>query len=101
MFGSGREHSVLAAGNLTLDSESLGNRRTGDICIKYADLVALALKKYCEHTGDKRFTNAALAADNTDDVLDIAQLILGLVEILRRLARCAIGRAGGTVVCAF
>jgi hypothetical protein len=97
----GREHSVLASGYLTLDSKSLGNGRTGDIGIKYAYAVALALKKNGEHTGNKRFTNAALAADNTDYVLDITLGICGLVKILRCLARCAVRRAGGTVVCAF
>ena len=59
----------------------------------------------CRHsggkgTGNKALANAALAAHNGNDLLDVGEFVAGGVQILRLISGTAVGAAGRTIVCA-
>ena len=57
---------MLVAGDIGMNAECLGDRGTGDIGIKYTDMVAATLHEHSGHAGDKRLADAALTADDSD-----------------------------------
>ena len=101
-FAGGGDHAVLVAVNFNVfHSESLRNRRPGNIRVQNADAVALAAQKHRKHGGNKRFANAAFAAHHANDVLDLACRICRQIQVLGRGAgRAALGTSG-TIMGAF
>ena len=95
-------HTVFVAVDLgVFHTERFRDRGTRDIGIQDTNLKALSLQEDGQHRGDKRFTNAALAADNTDNVLDVAERVLGDQKTLRLGSGRAVARAGGAIVITF
>ena len=96
----GRAHRIstgLIAADLALRAEHLRNGWARDVCVEDARVLALAAHGHSHEARDERFADAALAADDGDDVADRAELIRRLVEIL--LARIlAAGRPAGAAV---
>jgi hypothetical protein len=82
-------------------TKRFGDRGTGDVGIENANLVTLSLQKNSKHRGDQRFTNAALAADNSNNVLYIAERICGNQQALGLLARGAIAGASRAIMRTF
>ena len=56
-------------------SERLRNGGAGDVGVQNADLVSFACHQYGKHTCDKRFSDAALSADDTDHMTDRAERV--------------------------
>ena len=67
------------------------NGRACDVCVKNSAFVVASLHHRCEHGGNYGFTNAALAGDNADDVLDV-RILVG--SVMLRLTGGAVCRAG-------
>ena len=98
--GCGRQHAVSVALDGLVQAKRLGDRRAGDIGIQDTDAIALALHQHGKHRGYKRFTNAALAADDTDDMLDRRRGMGRFIHALL-VSGGAVCRAGGTIVGTF
>jgi hypothetical protein len=69
--------------NRLVDTERLGDGRTGDIGIQNTNVVTDASEIDRQHGGDHRFTDTALTADDTDDVADAAAGAKRSAQILR------------------
>ena len=93
-----RKQAVIAAHGLFVDAEALRNRRTGDVGVENGGFKAAALHGNSQHRGDKAFAYAAFAADNADDLFDIAHLIHGRKKAFRILAGRTFLAAAGAVV---
>ena len=82
---AGRAHRIgtsLVAAHFALRAEHLRDGRARDIGIEDARVLALAAHGHRHQPCDERFADAALAADDSDDVADCAELIRRFVEVL-------------------
>ena len=68
LFGFGGEDVLAVAERLVVDAEHARDGGTGDIRIEHADAVAHAAEHDGQLAGDEGFANAALAADDADDL---------------------------------
>ena len=96
--GDDGEDSVLGGGGPAMDTEGLGDGGAGDVGVENGGFKAAALHGNSQHRGDKAFAYAAFAADNADDLFDIAHLIHGRKKALRILAGRTFLAAAGAVV---
>ena len=99
-FGESRENAVVICGTVAVQPEYLGNGRAGDIGIQNGDFFAAAAHCDCEQRGDKRFSDAALAADDTDHFFDMGLCILRGKQ-RRALAGGAVFAAGRAIMRTF
>lgn len=80
-------------------AEDLRNRRARDIGVEDSRLEAAALH-FNSHKGRYQgFTDAAFAADNSDDMLDVRAGMGGSLQALGLGAFSAGAAAAGTIVC--
>ena len=79
-------------------SEAALNVRKKAYCPYSGFAVGAALHGNSQHRGDKAFAYAAFAADNADDLFDIAHLIHGRKKAFRILAGRTFLAAAGAVV---
>ena len=87
--------------NRLVDAERLGDGRTGDIGIQNTNVVTDASEIDRQHRGDHRLTDAALTADDSDDVADAAAGTKGGAQIHGFFTRGTIARACGAIVRTF
>ena len=66
-FAACRKNAFLAALELTVYAEGLGDRRTGDVGIQHTAGIALARHADRHHRGEQALAYAALAGNNADD----------------------------------
>ena len=99
-FGDGRENAVVICGTVAVQPEYLGDGWAGDIGIQNGDLFAAAAHCDREQRGDKRFSDAALAADDTDHCFDMGPCILRGKQ-RSALAGGAVFAAGRAIMRAF
>ena len=74
-FAACRKNAFLAALELTVYAEGLGDRRTGDVGIQHSHIAAAAAQAGGKQRGDEAFAHAALAADHADDLFHMAQVV--------------------------
>lgn len=93
-----REKAVLAALRLLVHAEALRDRRAGHVRVEDRGLEAAALHRDSQHGGDEALADAALAADDADDLFHLAHLIHWREKALRLLAGGAVLAAARAVV---
>ena len=98
-FGRNRIDAIVVAGGMTGQTEDFRNRRAGDIGVENRSFKAAALHFYSHQGRNQRFTYAAFAADDGNDVFDVRAFMGCSLEALRLVALCAGAAAAGTVVC--
>ena len=70
-----RFDAIFAHRWLFVDTEELRDAWAGDVGIEQADFKAAFSERHGEHGGEAGFTNAAFAAHDHDDVLDIGMFL--------------------------
>ena len=85
---------------MLVDAEGFGDGGTGDIRIKHSRLISAALHLACKQPCDKALANAALAADNGNDLFNACRRVELCAKILL-LAFAAVFLTGRTIVCTF
>ena len=97
LFGFGGEDVLAVAERLVVDAEHARDGGTGDIRIEHADAVAHAAEHDGQLAGDEGFANAALAADDADDLAHLRRLLLGrlggLIMVVAATGACGLGAA--------
>ena len=76
------DHAAVIGHGAGVGAESLGDGGTGDVGIQNTNLISFSLQKNSKHRGNERFTNAALAADNTDNLFYVTEFVLCKTHIL-------------------
>ena len=89
-FAACRKNAFLAALELTVYAEGLGDRRTGDVGIQHTAGITLARHADRHHRGEQALAYAALTGNNADDFLTEAA---GLAATLRLFFAAAVRRA--------
>lgn len=77
-----RDNALLAAFELAVYAEGLGDRRTGNVGIQHAAGVALARHADRHHRGQQALAYAALAGNNADHLADGSSLVSRDLEAL-------------------
>ena len=100
-FAFAGENAVLVSESLFMYAEKLGDGGAGNIRIKNRTVLSRTVHVYRKQGSDERFADAALAADNGNDLFDIAQRMcihFKILLLLRTAAGSAIHPAGFAIV---
>ena len=80
--GQARVDAQLGSLCASSDPKHLRDRWTGDVRIQNGGRKSSALHHNCQRRGDHRLANAAFAADDTDDLFNLTQVVCRLQQAL-------------------
>jgi len=89
---------TMAALGLAVNAKGLGNGGAGDVGVQDGGGVAPAVQQHRHHAGDHGLADAALAADDADDLLDAAHGVGGLQKTLGGLGSLSAVLAAGPAI---